>query len=139
MNHVPVLHTSIGFTGTRKGMSPFQKESLRYRLSRLRKHFTWFHHGDEAHADCEAAAIAKELGYLIAVHPPTDKKSVGNWLGDFSYSEAPYLDRNRGIVNHSACLIAAPQTMCEELRSGTWYTVRYARKIDRPITILARK
>jgi len=120
-------------------MSNFQKESLRARLSWLRGKFVWFHHGDEKMSDCEAAAIAKSFGYKIAVHPPTDKFSVGNWQGDHMYEALPYLERNREIVNQSAVIIAAPRFMAEEVRSGTWMTIRYARKLDRPITILARE
>jgi hypothetical protein len=138
-DEVPSIANSVGFTSTRKGMSDFQKQSLRDRLLRLRLKFTWFHHGDEAHGDFEGATIAKECGYKIAVHPPTNKASVGNWVGDFMYAEADYLDRNRGIVNQSALLLAAPRNMREELRSGTWATIRYARKIYRPVTILARE
>jgi hypothetical protein len=123
-------------------MSDFQKQSLFYRLGLLRPQFEWFHHGDCRGADAEAHEIAKSLGYKIALHPPTTAvistrafcKGV-----DYFFVEAPYLDRNRGIVNESALLLAAPRTMQEVLRSGTWATVRYARKCDRPITILARE
>jgi hypothetical protein len=35
-------------------------------------------------------------------------------------------------------LIATPESLTEELRSGTWATIRYARKIKKPCLILDR-
>lgn len=46
----------------------------------------------------------------------------------------PYLERNKDIANEGIDgLIAAPSGWVEELRSGTWATVRYARKLKRTI------
>lgn len=33
-------------------------------------------------------------------------------------------------------MIATPSSKEEELRSGTWSTVRYARKLRRPVTLI---
>lgn len=49
---------------------------------------------------------------------------------------AEYLDRNHAIVDECSVLIAAPRSLTEEQRSGTWATVRYARKMGRPVVIL---
>jgi predicted Rossmann fold nucleotide-binding protein DprA/Smf involved in DNA uptake len=46
------------------------------------------------------------------------------------------LDRNRDIVDAAAVLIAAPKEMTETLRSGTWATVRYARKQGKQVWIV---
>jgi hypothetical protein len=54
--------------------------------------------------------------------------------GDVVLTPRPYLVRNRHIVDASSVLIATPKGD-EELRSGTWSTVRYARKIRRDFTI----
>lgn len=135
---VPKKADSIGFTGSQGGMSDFQKQSLEYRLTALRSHFTWFHHGCCVGADTQAAAVAKKLGYRIAVHPPTDESSIGNMDGDYAYPADGYLERDRGIVNESSVLLAAPLRMVNQRRSGTWYTIRYAEKTGIPITILAR-
>src|SRR6185295_3683952 len=45
------------------------------------------------------------------------------------------LDRNHDIVDETQMLIAAPKGP-EEQRSGTWATVRYARKLGRRIVIV---
>jgi hypothetical protein len=49
---------------------------------------------------------------------------------------APPLERNKHIVHNCGWLIAAPKEDSETLRSGTWATIRYARKLRRPITIV---
>ena len=40
----------------------------------------------------------------------------------------PYLERNKNIVNAVDFIIAAPDGP-EKVRSGTWSTVRYAKKV----------
>jgi predicted Rossmann fold nucleotide-binding protein DprA/Smf involved in DNA uptake len=47
----------------------------------------------------------------------------------------PYLERNHAIVNESDFLIAAPDGP-ETLRSGTWATVRYARKVGKRVLVI---
>ena len=43
--------------------------------------------------------------------------------------ELPPLVRNHKIVGAVHLLIATPKTDKEELRSGTWATIRYAKKV----------
>jgi hypothetical protein len=50
--------------------------------------------------------------------------------------ERPYLDRNKDIVRETASLIAAPAEPEEQLRSGTWSTVRFARKQGKPVFLI---
>jgi hypothetical protein len=130
----PDITESVGFTGTRLGMSRIQKERVRFKLTELKRlGFKWFHHGSCRGADYEAHCIAKELGFKIAVHPPLYKKEAVLLYSeaDYAYPDADYLERNRGIVNQTQLLIAAPHGP-ERKRSGTWYTIRYAREIARP-------
>ena len=47
-----------------------------------------------------------------------------------------YLDRNHDIVDAADVLIAAPSGTTEKRRSGTWATVRYARKLGRTICVV---
>lgn len=47
-----------------------------------------------------------------------------------TYKPEPYLDRNHYMVDRCNLLIACPEGI-EALRSGTWATVRYARKRPR--------
>lgn len=61
--------------------------------------------------------------------------------GDILYSAKPPLVRDQDIVNAVDILVAAPLTDHEIIRSGTWTTVRYARRKGIPeenIKILKR-
>ena len=50
--------------------------------------------------------------------------------------ERPYLDRNKDMVRETAWLIAAPAEPEEQLRSGTWSTIRFARKLGKPVFLI---
>jgi len=96
----------------------------------------WFHHGDCVGADAQAHDAVQRAGVLIHVHPCTiaDKRAwkVGNAMS----IPLPPLDRNRMMVDECETLIATPGQMVEELRSGTWATIRYARKLRRAVHII---
>lgn len=47
------------------------------------------------------------------------------------------IDTTQAIVRMCTHLIAAPRTLEEERRSGTWATIRYAKRCGRPVMILA--
>lgn len=72
----------------------------------------------------------------LHIHPPKDDKKRSYCIGHVVYEMKPYLERNRDIVDSCDVLIACPRTLEEEVRSGTWATVRYARKVGKPIVIL---
>ena len=127
--------TSIGFTGTRQGMTAEQKSALRNLLDGGAGEF---HHGDCIGADSEAHDIADECGYGIILHPPTNS-SERAWREvprHMMRPERPYLDHNKDIVRETASLIAAPAEPEEQLRSGTWSTVRFARKLGKPVFLI---
>jgi hypothetical protein len=127
--------TSVGFTGTRQGMTEAQKSTLRALLDGGAGEF---HHGDCVGADSQAHDIANECGYSIVLHPPTDH-SQRAWRKVPLHMERPkkpYLDRNKEIVRETASLIAAPAEPEEQLRSGTWSTVRFARKQRKAVFLI---
>lgn len=115
----------VGFTGTRLGLTDAQHGALYETLSDLGD-FT-FRHGDAIGADRQAHDIAKSLGAFIIVHPCNVKDQRANCKGDEELPPIPPLMRNRIIVRMSDMLIACPAQATEELRSGTWATIRYAR------------
>lgn len=131
--------TIVGFTGTQVGMSIDQKKRLGELLAEIGA--VEFHHGDCIGADAEADWIARVPHRChIVIHPPTDssKRAFTARPGDMVHQPRPYLVRNHQIVLSSGLLIAAPRTDREELRSGTWATVRYARTIGREVILLPR-
>jgi len=115
---------TIGFTGTRRGMTDYQKASVHQFLRNKKPHTV--HHGDCAGADEQFHDIARSLGIRIEVHPPKDDSWAAYCQGDLQHAPRPYLQRNRDIVDASDMLLACPKTGKEQLRSGTWATVRYA-------------
>jgi hypothetical protein len=125
----------IGFTGTRRGMSYNQKKNFRIIFGALAQIYEIkLHHGDAIGADAEADAIGRLYNAKIIIHPPTDPKYRAFCCkrGDIQFPEKPYLVRDRDIVDPCDLLISTPMTVVEILRSGTWATIRYARKTDKP-------
>ena len=51
------------------------------------------------------------------------------------YVEGGYMRRNDRLVEACTRLVALPRTSREELRSGTWATIRRARKAGVPVDI----
>ena len=114
---------AVGFTGTRQGMTEAQRRRVRWLLGRLRAGgAVEFHHGAARGADSQAEDLATSLGYVIVRHPAAKGRELA---------------RNHIIVGESDGLLATPATRVEQLRSGTWATVRYGRKADVPTIVVA--
>lgn len=96
------------------------------------------HHGDCVGGDAEAHAIAVSLGYASRGHPPqADSMRAHCWPMVEVAEPKPYLARNHDLVDVSHELLALPDSPLEKRRgSGTWATIRYARKIERALTII---
>lgn len=124
----------VGFTGTQRGMSNKQAWEFFNQLVLLMP--SEFHHGDCVGSDAEAHKKARHLMARIIKHPPENKRKQAFMLADESRPYAPYLVRNKNIVNETQFLIVTPGEMEEKLRSGTWSTVRYARKLGHEIRII---
>ncbi len=125
----------LGFTGTQAGMSSHQRSRLRQALIHLKP--KQFHHGGCIGADTEASHMAHEFKRIIVVkHPPTNTYAQGESYCDEETEPLPFLVRNHVIVDESDALIACPESDTEQVRSGTWATVRYARKQGRMIYII---
>lgn len=124
---------AVGFTGSRLGMSAAQQRQLRQLL--IATGAGVLHHGDCCGADAQAHHIARELGLLVVIHPPS-ASGLRAWCeGDEERPALAFMARNHMIVRESTLLIAAPSGP-EMLRSGTWATVRYARKLSKPLEVL---
>lgn len=123
-----------GFTGTQLGMTYKQGERLLLLLKRLNT--AEMHHGDCIGADAEVHVMCLDLGIRTVGHPPIvgDKRAFCSF--DFEHPPLPYLERDNEIVQQSEVLFAAPKEAKEQLRSGTWATIRYARKKGLPIFIV---
>jgi hypothetical protein len=139
----PLEVWSVGFTGTQEGMTALQKSTfsrimqncfIKETLSGDHSPIN-FHHGDCIGADAEASdLVSKEC--LVYIHPPDAFLKRAYRPAFYSYGPLPYLVRNRAIVDATQVLIATPKRQFEELRSGTWSTVRYARRLNKEIIII---
>lgn len=138
---------TLGFTGSR-----FQPPFHRMPPSQLFALVDWLtlhkpsevHHGCCLGADAEfhdavLSNLAEGWCRRVFLHPPLNDASVAKLstldLRVVTLYPEPYLDRNRSIVDASERLLACPSGK-ETLRSGTWSTVRYARKVGKPVTII---
>lgn len=123
----------VGFTGSRTNPTDGQIDWLHQIL--LLSRATELHHGDCVGADKVAHGMALALGMKIVVHPPTNPKLRAGCIGDELRPEFPYLVRNKNIVDETEILVALPSGP-EHVRSGTWWTIRYARGLKRPIFMM---
>jgi hypothetical protein len=125
----------VGFTGTRDDLTIFQKRAIVQQLERYRKQALRFIavHGDCIGADEFFATVAWQLGYYIIIRPGVN--SIGRnaaracTRANEELPGEPFLVRNRKIVGDSDILLAAPREPYNELRSGTWATIRHAKKV----------
>lgn len=130
----------VGFTGNQNGMTKAQKVAFVDTLLEWdSKDFpTEFHHGDCIGSDEDAHGIVRRVcpHWRIVVHPPINASKRAFTRGDESRILRDYLPRNRDIVSETNRMIATPSQVAEQLRSGTWYTIRQARKRLRMIRII---
>lgn len=132
----------VGITGARRDITTAQLHTVRSWLLENLPDIEALHHGCCAGFDTYIANIAGELEIPQVYHPPIDARfqmifKNNSWPGVWNKPK-PYLDRNRDIVDQSTILITGPSTDREQVRSGTWYTVRYARKVGREMKIAAK-
>lgn len=130
------LHTiDLGFTGTQDGMTRWQSQAVFDEMMSM--NLASAHHGCCVGADEEFDAMLAYADKSVTVygHPPLNQTKMALCQCDIFLEPRDYLDRNRDIVDVTNFLIAAPKGP-EETRSGTWSTVRYARRKGRPITIV---
>lgn len=127
----------VGFTGTRQGLTKHQYWVLDGMLSALCTiEGSELHIGDCVGADTECRKLAKKYGIRAVGHPPKDPKHRAMLEYDEIRPVLPYIERNHVIVDETDWLLAYPRTMKEELRSGTWATIRYALANIRRVAIV---
>lgn len=122
------LRRRVGVTATRHPLVPEQFEWLSRRLGDLYVPGAELHHGDCVNGDAQAHTVGHALGYRIFVHPPLQTRWRAYTVGDVTLEPRDFIVRNRAIVDLSSVLLAVPDGP-EIIRSGTWSTVRYARRV----------
>lgn len=140
----------VGVTASRAGLSASQAEVAAQLLRQLYEQgYRILHHGDCAGGDVELHELAASLGFKVELHPPSDPKlrsfSDDSQLNPglarsviFVNDPLPYLERNGAVVDSTHVLLAFPSGREEDQpRSGTWATVRYARRHGRPVRVVS--
>jgi len=134
--------TNFAFTGTRQGVTPEQHKALSDLVLSVLYDIDELRHGGAQGADSQFHAICVHHGVEERIHVyPSNiggMKAALERLDGKAWTIHPAADpiaRNHLIVALSDHLIAAPHGP-EVVRSGTWSTIRYARRVRRPITIV---
>lgn len=140
----------IGFTGTQIGMTRKQKNSFFQLIAKITAR-EWinevivFNHGDCVGADAQAHHLTVEVWKFnnfrssdakVVIHPPKNSYKRAFCKAKEIREPKEYIERNHIIVDESDILIATPKEFDEQLRSGTWATVRYARKKNKRVYII---
>lgn len=131
----------IGFTGTRQGMTDAQYDAFEILTRELYSDLSVkeFHHGGCIGADKEAHESVDSIGgVFMHIHPCNLwRQQATDIQGDFEYEELPPLKRNHVIVDSVELMIATPSGFDELFRgSGTWATIRQARRTKTPLHII---
>lgn len=136
---------SVSFTGTRVGMNEPQWETLNDLFPKLfdRDGLNYWHNGDCVGADEQAHTMVWSLkrvrGYTIVTHGypalVSGKFRAGSAF-DRVHTAMPPLVRDLLMVDAAHVTVATPRLMKEERRSGTWASIRYARKTHTPLFIV---
>jgi len=137
----------IGFTGTQTGMTLSQKAFVKAYfnsvINRLLTQYPSYQilavHGDCVGADKDFDDIARQLNVPRHIFPCNieAKRAHCERLGAIQvHAPIAPLDRNHLIVDYSTAMLATPKTNREELRSGTWATVRYAKKQNKLLLVI---
>jgi hypothetical protein len=124
----------VGFTGTQRGMNEAQWRTLWSLL--VPRAPGGFHEGDCIGADEQASHAARLAGFCIIGHPPRIGFKRAFFPADETRPGYDYLTRNKHIVNESEEMIATPGEFEEQLRSGTWSTIRFARRTGKPVHVI---
>jgi hypothetical protein len=133
----------ISFTGTRQGMSEYQKAQFAAWISVHKDEILSFTHGSCIGADVEAHEIVSSIcGQCVFIHiwPSNDPKTrVKLMPSDNCRVEMPKnpTARNLDIVKGSDLLLATPLGR-RTPRGGTWNAVAKAEKLKIPVKVFER-
>lgn len=132
----------FGFTGTSELVKEEQAITLTKVIKKIKSKANVEHHNGQCINSDELCfdLVQKYIPHAkIVMHPPINTSKMFKIRIPYNVeSRKPldYLKRNMQIVAESDFLVATPKSVKEELRSGTWATIRYARIAQMPIIII---
>lgn len=128
----------VGFTGTRHGMSPAQIDAVSMIMRKIADADVPLvvHHGDCVGADEDFHVIARSCDAIVETHPGPTPGMRARCEADRVHPVVGNHLRNRRIVGASAAMIATPFEATHRDYGGTWYTVDFAMKLERPLALV---
>jgi len=134
----------IGITGSRykRSITEFHNKNLHviflgfHGLHNFGTANVSVHHGDCTGVDEYCHDLAIKYGMYTVAYPPKNKAYRAFTLNNEIKGEREYLERNKDIVNEVDLLLAVSATENATGRSGTWSTIRYANKINKPVYVI---
>lgn len=131
---------TIGFTGSRHGMTSAQWHALRAELDlAIIVGEPWIaRHGMCIGADDEFHEIVRPMPNGTIHGHPSDVVLLTARIVDCDVVHPPKrpLVRNADIVDASTIMFATPYEATEQQRGGTWATIRMARRAGKPLAIV---
>lgn len=132
----------LGFTGTRDLLSQAQMRWLYTFMDDVVNEgkVEEIHHGACTGADLEMHLAAMERGIPLVVHPPVKTnflavQCITPTPGVTILPAKPYLNRDRDIVVAADGVLGMPARN-ETDGGGTWYTINYAVRMLKPVSIV---
>jgi len=93
-------------------------------------------HGDCIGADADFNTVCISLNLKTWIRPCTLKDLRAYCDGEVIADPVKPMKRNQAIVTQSTVMVACPPNDKELKRSGTWATIRMARRAKKPLYIL---
>lgn len=129
----------FGVTGTRRGMTTDQY-NFAFNFMNSQPGSNNVGHGCCIGVDEQFATISHLVGnFKIVAYPPIVDTFFSHTAFDISHikmARADYMERNLAIVMDSKVLLAFPEQKQEIVRSGTWSTIRMARRLKHKMIIV---
>lgn len=129
----------LAVSGTRYGLTAKQHDAAFAALRKIKP--TGVRHGCALGADEEFVFLC----FALRPRPRVEAfpSTFENWtsadalaLSDAQAKPAEALARNRTIVTGAARLLAAPAEMEDPGKGGTWYSIKFARGLGVPTTVI---
>lgn len=130
----------IGFTGPRDGMFSPQDAAVVHLIE------TWTRilppallsglHGDCVGGDARFDAILERFGVNTFCRPCTWEKFRARTRAEVIAEPVAPMVRNRAIVADVAVMIACPPTERKVPHSGTWATIGFTRRVEKPLALV---
>lgn len=134
----------LAVTATRKGLTlPQERTFVSVIRCAICDPFV-FHHGAAVGGDCDLTRLAvamRQLGRTIRIvawpsNLASQQAASALAVSDEVKPAAPPLERNLNMIANADMVMAFPAGFHEEVRSGTWATVRAAERNSIPVTMI---